>query len=112
MLQWGTPFDLNEYIKWSNYFKNKNIKKKNYSLNKNTINLMLLAGRGSRYVKEGFKTLINLGGWLPEMILRNCWNYFQIGLSQKKPRINLKFQEGASIDFGRGMRTEILIMKK
>ena len=65
MLQWGTPFDLNEYIKWSNYFKKKNIKKNNYSLNKNTINLMLLAGRGLRYVREGFKKpkpLIKING--------------------------------------------------
>ena len=28
MLQWGTPFDLNEYVKWSNYFKKKILKRK------------------------------------------------------------------------------------
>jgi len=53
MLQWGTPEDLNSYLKWSNYF---NKKKKQKILNiKNNINLMPMAGFGKRFIKDGYK---------------------------------------------------------
>ncbi len=56
MLQWGTPIDLKEYLKWSNYFlrKKKDIGK--YYNFKNHINLMLMAGQGQRFRREGFRT--------------------------------------------------------
>ena len=55
MLQWGTPLDLQDYIKWSNYFKKININKNNKKIKSNSINLMPMAGLGLRYLKEGFK---------------------------------------------------------
>lgn len=57
MLQWGTPGELAEYNYWSDIFKglsadalkNKNVPKKK------RINLIPLAGRGSRFADKGYK---------------------------------------------------------
>ena len=55
MLQWGTPQDLEEYKNWSKYFKNILTKhNKSVPLDK-SITLIPLAGRGSRFMKLGYK---------------------------------------------------------
>ncbi len=55
MLQWGTPKDLEEYNQWSDYFHNywNHIVKKD---DDNTVLLLPMAGRGSRFVKDGYTT--------------------------------------------------------
>ena len=55
MLQWGTPLDLKEYNKWSNYFKGKQKDLGKSNDFRNYVNLMLMAGKGSRFIKEGYK---------------------------------------------------------
>ena len=58
MLQWGTPYDLEIYKSWSRYFKNvtkdylKEIKEVKHP--KNTTLILPMAGRGSRFEKEGY----------------------------------------------------------
>ena len=55
MLQWGAPQDLEEYKNWSKYFKNILTKhSKSVPLDK-SITLIPLAGRGSRFMKLGYK---------------------------------------------------------
>ena len=65
MLQWGTPSDLEEYNSWSNYFRSAvNLKEKNQA-SQNSITIIPLAGRGSRFVNEGYitpKPLIEVSG--------------------------------------------------
>lgn len=56
MLQWGTPQDLEEYNTWSKYFKNAIKQKQKFEAFENSITVIPLAGRGSRFVKEGYKT--------------------------------------------------------
>ena len=71
MLQWGTPYDLENYKGWSKYFSNINapqIKIKNPS---NTTLILPMAGKGSRFAEEGYdlpKPLLDVDG-LP-MILQ------------------------------------------
>ncbi|MBI5417185.1 hypothetical protein HZA55_04475 [Candidatus Poribacteria bacterium] len=65
MLQWGTPRDLEEYQNWSNYFSSiiKPLNRINHQ--KNSINLIPLAGRGNRFIQEGYenpKPLIEVSG--------------------------------------------------
>ena len=56
MLQWGTPEDVQEYNSWSKYFRNAiNLQEKTKAC-KNSITIIPLAGRGSRFVKEGYIT--------------------------------------------------------
>ena len=65
MLQWGTPEDVEQYKIWSNYFKNAAIAQQNYKPQKNSLTLIPLAGRGSRFVNEGYKNpkpLIEVSG--------------------------------------------------
>lgn len=65
MLQWGTPQDLQEYEAWSNYFRDAVNPKENYILEKESYNLIPLAGAGSRFTKENYldpKPLINVSG--------------------------------------------------
>jgi len=72
MLQWGTPYDLENYKSWSKYFSNihtPNIKIKNPP---NTTLILPMAGKGSRFVNEGYelpKPLLEVDG-LP-MILQS-----------------------------------------
>ncbi|MDC0396924.1 sugar phosphate nucleotidyltransferase [Candidatus Pelagibacter sp.] len=55
MLQWGAPQDLEEYKNWSKYFKNiLTNHNKSVPLDK-SITLIPLAGRGSRFMKLGYK---------------------------------------------------------
>ncbi len=56
MLQWGTPFDLDVYNSWSNYYRKtlngqKEVKLKNCTL------ALPMAGAGSRFSKEGYTQL-------------------------------------------------------
>lgn len=67
MLQWGTPDDVQEYILWSNYFR-RIVQYKDTSIRTalgNTLNLIPLAGRGQRFVQDGYslpKPLISVSG--------------------------------------------------
>ncbi|MDX2470893.1 MAG: NTP transferase domain-containing protein [SAR324 cluster bacterium] len=56
MLQWGIPEDLEEYQNWSNYFANLIQPHQDYTLGKDSILLIPLAGHGSRFSKEGYKS--------------------------------------------------------
>ena len=65
MLQWGTPQDVEEYNTWSKYFRDAILEKEKPQAQKNSITLIPLAGRGSRFTKVGYKTpkpLINVSG--------------------------------------------------
>jgi len=65
MLQWGTPSDVEEYNTWSEYFKHIINQAEDYSAEKNSITLIPLAGRGSRFAKVGYKDpkpLIDVSG--------------------------------------------------
>ena len=65
MLQWGTPQDVEEYNTWSKYFKNAISETQKPKAKKNSITLIPLAGRGSRFAKVGYKDpkpLIDVSG--------------------------------------------------
>jgi len=65
MLQWGTPRDLEEYQNWSNYFSAITLPHPNIDPQDKSINLIPLAGRGSRFLQEGYtqpKPLIPING--------------------------------------------------
>lgn len=53
MLQWGTPLDLDMYLKWSNYYKKVLEGQKEVRLENCTLALPM-AGAGSRFSKEGY----------------------------------------------------------
>jgi dTDP-glucose pyrophosphorylase len=55
MLQWGTPQDVEEYSAWSKYFRNAIKETLKPKAPKNSITLIPLAGRGSRFTKMGYK---------------------------------------------------------
>jgi len=55
MLQWGTPQDVEEYSAWSKYFRNAIKETLKPKAPKNSITLIPLAGRGSRFAKMGYK---------------------------------------------------------
>ena len=68
MLQWGTPYDLEIYKKWSDYFKKP--KMIPVKTPKNTKLILPMAGDGSRFRDEKYelpKPLINVDG-LPMVI--------------------------------------------
>ena len=52
--QWGTPQDLEEYKYWSNIFKQLTNTAKVVDRNNNLINLIPMAGEGSRFKSEGY----------------------------------------------------------
>ncbi len=66
MLQWGTPRDVEEYLIFSNYFRAICERKTSFGpYEENGLNLIPLAGRGSRFSGEGYsdpKPLIKVGG--------------------------------------------------
>lgn len=55
MLQWGTPQDVEEYNGWSDYFRKMTEKLPTIKVQKKSVNLIPLAGRGSRFANEGYK---------------------------------------------------------
>jgi len=64
MLQWGTPFDLNIYNSWSNYYRKALEGQKQVKL-ENCILALPMAGAGSRFSKEGYtepKPFIQVNG--------------------------------------------------
>jgi NDP-sugar pyrophosphorylase family protein len=66
MLQWGTPYDLNIYNGWSNYFKKIINKKPECSNPLNTITILPMAGKGSRFSMKGYnvpKPLLDINGY-------------------------------------------------
>ena len=70
MLQWGTPYDLEIYNGWSKYFSVKKQLQQQYEDKQNITLILPLAGKGSRFVKEGYKNpkpLINVDG-LPMIV--------------------------------------------
>jgi len=65
MLQWGTPEDVEEFDQWFNYFNDVVCFSKNEQILENTHTLIPLAGRGSRFLSEGYldpKPLIEVSG--------------------------------------------------
>lgn len=64
MLQWGTPEDVQEYVMWSNYFKQlTGAAQEKVVLD--CLNLIPLAGRGQRFMQDGYllpKPLIPVSG--------------------------------------------------
>jgi NDP-sugar pyrophosphorylase family protein len=65
MLQWGTPQDVEEYNSWSKYFRNACNETQKDAAKDNSITLIPLAGRGSRFSAEGYidpKPLIEVSG--------------------------------------------------
>jgi NDP-sugar pyrophosphorylase family protein len=66
MLQWGTPQDLKEQVKWSHYFKSCLENKIDSVIEKGSITLIPMAGRGVRFAQEGYsqsKPLIPISGF-------------------------------------------------
>ena len=65
MLQWGTPYDLEIYKSWSNYFSNKKNGLKQINNPVNTTLILPMAGRGSRFSEVGYqlpKPLLEVDG--------------------------------------------------
>lgn len=65
MLQWGTPGELAEYNLWSRFFRSVLQPRPAQQAQPHSLNLIPLAGRGSRYAQEGYTTpkpLIPVGG--------------------------------------------------
>ena len=65
MLQWGTPQDVEEYNIWSKYFRNVISEKEKLPALNDSITLIPLAGRGSRFSNVGYtdpKPLIDVSG--------------------------------------------------
>jgi NDP-sugar pyrophosphorylase family protein len=70
MLQWGTPYDLQIYQGWSNYFKNRKKYINRYTHNEDTTLILPMAGKGSRFSGVGYdipKPLIPIDG-LPMVV--------------------------------------------
>lgn len=55
MLQWGTPYDLECYEQWSNYFRKIIIPQKYFKDKLNITTIIPLAGKGSRFTQIGYK---------------------------------------------------------
>ncbi len=55
MLQWGTPQDVEEYNTWSKYFEDACSEVKKTDAQNDSLTLIPLAGRGSRFAKVGYK---------------------------------------------------------
>jgi NDP-sugar pyrophosphorylase family protein len=75
MLQWGTPYDLEIYNGWSNYFSNIINHQPKIKNPPNTTLILPMAGKGSRFSEEGYnqpKPLLDING-LPMIVQAvNC----------------------------------------
>tara|TARA_R100000988_G_scaffold16154_1_gene7975 strand:+ start:6920 stop:8503 length:1584 start_codon:yes stop_codon:yes gene_type:complete len=70
MLQWGTPYDLKIYQGWAKYFNNIQTPTPPISNPTETTLILPMAGKGSRFVEEGYKDpkpLLDIDG-LPMVI--------------------------------------------
>jgi len=70
MLQWGTPYDLEVYQGWSNYFANVMEEQPKFNDNLGITTILPMAGAGSRFSKVGYqdpKPLIKVDG-LPMVV--------------------------------------------
>jgi len=70
MLQWGTPYDLEIYKGWSEYFKNVTNEQPKFIDKYDTTTILPLAGHGSRFSKKGYndpKPLLDVDG-LPMVV--------------------------------------------
>lgn len=70
MLQWGTPYDLEVYKGWSNYFSNIIHEQPKFIDRLGITTVLPLAGEGSRFSKNGYKDpkpLIDVNG-LPMVV--------------------------------------------
>ena len=54
MLQWGTPYDLEIYKGWSNYFRFNFNKQVTAAHNQDTVLVLPMAGKGSRFSECGY----------------------------------------------------------
>lgn len=64
MLQWGTPLDLDMYLKWSEYYRKTLVGQKSSKIS-NCITALPMAGLGSRFFNEGYsvpKPFIEVNG--------------------------------------------------
>lgn len=64
MLQWGTPLDLDMYLKWSDYYKKSLVGQKESKI-PNCVTALPMAGLGNRFAKEGYivpKPFIQING--------------------------------------------------
>jgi len=96
MLQWGTPYDLEIYKGWSKYFSNIKKEQKEIKHPEGTTLVLPMAGRGSRFEKEGYflpKPLIGIDG--DPMIIKaveclpKCDNSVFICLSEHNEKYGL-----------------------
>lgn len=55
MLQWGTPYDLEIYKKWSAFFNNRYFQQPLATHNNNVTLILPMAGKGSRFSRCGYK---------------------------------------------------------
>jgi NDP-sugar pyrophosphorylase family protein len=65
MLQWGTPYDLEIYKGWSNYFNNLKTKQPKIKHTDDVTLVLPMAGKGSRFSEQGYelpKPLIDVNG--------------------------------------------------
>ena len=65
MLQWGTPEDLEDYLKWSEIFADLN-KTKHFNKIENCVKIIPAAGEGKRFYDENYdlpKPLIDVSGY-------------------------------------------------
>jgi NDP-sugar pyrophosphorylase family protein len=65
MLQWGTPYDLEIYKGWSEYFTNIMTEQPKISNPPNTTLILPMAGKGSRFTSDNYelpKPLLNIDG--------------------------------------------------
>jgi len=97
MLQWGTPFDLEIYKSWSNYFKNIIVAQTKISCPKDTTLVLPMAGRGSRFSEENYelpKPMLDVNG-LPMVVqavkcLPDCGKNIFICLDKHCEKYNLE----------------------
>jgi len=65
MLQWGTPYDLEIYKGWSNYFSNIVNEQPKIEVDEETTILLPMSGKGSRFQEKGYnipKPFLDING--------------------------------------------------
>jgi NDP-sugar pyrophosphorylase family protein len=75
MLQWGTPYDLEVYKDWSEYFQNITKEQPKYFDKLDTTLILPMAGAGSRFSKKGYekpKPFLDVNGYPMIVQAVNC----------------------------------------